>query len=654
MASAKQQPLAKRARTGDGSDSAASNMAMRLPLAPQAKAQGLSKREAEAVLHKHDNTTTPYGDLITVLELTDEDGQTIKVHSLNPFAFLSHVASVSAVAFGFLAQWLANKECRLAFYCDGVTPGNVLRPDLGRHFEAIYWTFLELPSWFRSKVDLGWFPCCYIEPKYVNKVPGGMAAVAKMIVNEFFPEDPLRFNFQRTGVLIKHEGVSHMIRGIFGCWLADEKAIKEIVSCKGASGTKPCVCCLNVVNRTVPRAGDYLVHVSCPDQSLFVKQTVESLTHMATDLQAKKGVIGVGQFERLEQLYGLAYIPQAIIFDPYTRSVVRFPDTVFWDWMHCLVASGGVAQFQVNEFLLRLKADGISLKNVDDFADKVIVPPCWQKLTKTFFRDRTVEGSGHHLRAFASEMLTAIAILGIFVDAVVRPAGNHDHHVRCFDDLRSIVFALRTDDEVHTMMPELRRRLESHHVAFQVLYPQCVKPKVHYFKHCLDCIEKFKCNLSCFAPERKHKSAKQTANFSYNKIGQSMLTREIHTLLDLWQAPTSFVPCKLGRVLKMPEWLETLFHGAAQAPAEASATISTTKGTVNAGDLVWVGSSLCKMQLGIRVPAGGIDYFKVVLAPLKRLPTGEWSPEVDSPIVVDTDAVSGTLCHCIVNGKVFF
>ena len=106
--------------------------------------------------------------------------------------------------------------------------------------------------------------------------------------------------------------------------------------------------------------------------------------------------------------------------------------------------------------------------------------------------------------------------------------------------------------------------------------------------------------------------------------------------------------------MKTPEWLETLFHGAAQAPAEASATISTTKGTVNAGDLVWVGSSLCKMQLGIRVPVGGIDYFKVVVAPLKRLRTGEWSPEVDSPIVVDTDAVSSTLCHCIVNGKWFF
>ena len=135
--------MGKRRRVGDGSDSAAKHMAMRLPLAPQAKAQGISKREAERLLHKNDNITTPYGDLITVLELTDEDGQPIKVHSLNPFAFLSHVASVSVAAFSFLAQHLANKDCRLAFYCDGVTPGNVLRPDLGRHFEAIYWTLLE-------------------------------------------------------------------------------------------------------------------------------------------------------------------------------------------------------------------------------------------------------------------------------------------------------------------------------------------------------------------------------------------------------------------------------------------------------------------------------------------------------------------------------
>jgi hypothetical protein len=204
MACAKQQPLAKRSRLGAGSDSV--HLAMRQPLAPQAKAQGLSKRVAERELHKHDKITTPYGDLVTVVELTDEDGQTLKVNTLNPFAFLSHVASVSVAAFNFLAQWLANKECRLAFYCDGVTPGNVLRPDLGRHFEAIYWTFLELPSWFRSKVDVGWFPFCYIESKYIHKVPGGMAAVTKMVVKQFFSADELGFNFQRTGVLIKHGG----------------------------------------------------------------------------------------------------------------------------------------------------------------------------------------------------------------------------------------------------------------------------------------------------------------------------------------------------------------------------------------------------------------------------------------------------------------
>jgi hypothetical protein len=68
MACAKQQPLAKRSRLGDGSNSAATHIAMRLPLAPQAKAQGISKRVAERELHKHDNITTPYGDLITVLE----------------------------------------------------------------------------------------------------------------------------------------------------------------------------------------------------------------------------------------------------------------------------------------------------------------------------------------------------------------------------------------------------------------------------------------------------------------------------------------------------------------------------------------------------------------------------------------------------------
>lgn len=142
------------------------------------------------------------------------------------------------------------------------------------------------------------------------------------------------------------------------------------------------------------------------------------------------------------------------------------------------------------------------------------MPP---KIDANFFQDRIVSKASAHIKAFASEMLTAIAILGIFVDAVVRPMGILRPHVDCFDKLREIVGVLGKGDEACSNVGILKIKLQEHHVRFQGLYPNCIKPKLHYLKHAIDGLEKFGCNLNCFAPERKHKEAKAIAAYSFNK-----------------------------------------------------------------------------------------------------------------------------------------
>jgi len=494
-------------------------------------AQGISRYAAGRDLHKNDDVTTPYGELFGVLEVVGMDEKSCKINFLNPFAFLWHVASTCEHIARFLTDCLAMKCCRLAFYCDGVKPGNVLRPDKGRSFEAFYWTILELPSWFRARVQVGWFPFAFIERSVVDNIAGGMGHLARLVLETFFPVDPLSPNFE-TGILLKCGGQEHLIRGRFGCWLADERALKDVVSCKGSSGYKPCVCCMNVVGRTIPSAGGNLVHYTSPNVSAFVKQTEETLAHMARDLESKSSGLSKARFGELEKFYGIGYNPHAILFHPRCRALAKFPDSVFWDWMHCLVASGGVAQYQCNRLLLVFRGGGLPLKDVDQFARQVSVPRTWQRLRNTFYEDRTVEGDDAHMKAFASEMLTAIAILGIFIDAVVRPMGAFSEHIKCFDDLRSIVFSLKSGDAVFKVLPELRRRLASHHVRFLALYEECAKPKLHYLKHCIDCIERHQCNLNCFGTERKNKLPKNIAGFTYNRIGKALLKR----LGDSWSA----------------------------------------------------------------------------------------------------------------------
>ena len=50
-------------------------------------------------------------------------------------------------------------SCNLVLYMDKTTPGQVTRPDPGRSFHAVYFTILELPEWFRTRV-MGWWTLC--------------------------------------------------------------------------------------------------------------------------------------------------------------------------------------------------------------------------------------------------------------------------------------------------------------------------------------------------------------------------------------------------------------------------------------------------------------------------------------------------------------
>jgi len=47
--------------------------------------------------------------------------------------------------------------------------------------------------------------------------------------------------------------------------------------------------------------------------------------------------------------------------------------------------------------------------------------------------------------------------------------------------------------------------VRQHHEYMLRFHSNLLKPKIHYTKHCVACIRSFGRNLSCFAPERKHK-----------------------------------------------------------------------------------------------------------------------------------------------------
>ena len=155
---------------------------------------------------------------------------------------------------------------------------------------------------------------------------------------------------------------------------------------------------------------------------------------------------------------------------------------------------------------------------------------CWiHEPKEKVFQDRVVNKAGAHIRAFANEMLSAIVLLGLFLDVVVAPMKNTalEDHLACFTLLVCMVAILQKGDIKNIWI--LRTAMHSHHILFSMLYPECVKTKLHIGQHIADCWEYWGVLLSCFAPERKHKLMKAVMRFAYRRACRTTLAYVIRS-----------------------------------------------------------------------------------------------------------------------------
>jgi hypothetical protein len=170
-------------------------------------------------------------------------------------------------------------------------------------------------------------------------------------------------------------------------------------------------------------------------------------------------------------------------------------------------------------------------KQVDEFATQVVLLSTWSRLTKTFFPGRIVYNQDKHIQAFASEVITALSMLGLLVEVVLQPSGVLLEHVACVYHLLSIVGAMKSGEYACYRLGDVRLLHQLHHTAYSAFYPECLQPNIHYVKHCVDCVDTFKCIWHCFGPERKRMDANNAARYAF--------TRLVYTFFgDILQAET--------------------------------------------------------------------------------------------------------------------
>ena len=99
-----------------------------------------NRKLAQAELCEVAGTVTEYGTVCRESTVNGEAGQ-LTIYHVSPFALLMHATEKSRLFSVFLARIVnaaPDNLLDIVFYLDKATPGNALRPDLGRAREAIY------------------------------------------------------------------------------------------------------------------------------------------------------------------------------------------------------------------------------------------------------------------------------------------------------------------------------------------------------------------------------------------------------------------------------------------------------------------------------------------------------------------------------------
>lgn len=569
---------------------------------------------------------TPYGPMVKTMTL---HGHAIPY--ICPFALLWRLTHASA-SFAALLHSRIGSMGRVCLYVDEVMPGNGLRPDHGRGFYSFLWLFLEYPDWLRSS-SFGWHDLLVVKTSVVKEIPGGISAFVTEVLRMFWGADDESYNLQRLGVRVAGPQAPYVLRASFGVFLVDERAEKAITSVKGSSGGKPCMSCRNVVGRIDAAAVTApFRHFSVPGLAGCELQTTATFNADLDYLRAQHGVVHVpGQpsFKEMTQALGIAFDAHSL---PYSdmRGCARIPETRYCDWMHNLCASGGVVQYQVNQFCLALETAGLSIEHLDEFQQACRAPHTNQKLRSTFFQDRVRRSPAGHIKAFASEILTVVVILELFCDLVLRPTGVMAEHVSLVRTMSMVLQILRMGDGAVRHARVLADLLLAYHTEFLALMPECCKPKLHYVHHTPGQIERHRVNLSCFGPERKHQMNKQALNYIYRHMEVALTRRNVDNMVGLAQEATTFQPIRLLGTLHRFKATDkgypvvTLKFGEALADrAQRSISAKFARGSIHRKDVILWGDGV-NVRIGSAVSFLCIGQFNIVVVNVFAAREGKW------------------------------
>ena len=184
----------------------------------------------------------------------------------------------------------------------------------------------------------------------------------------------------------------------FGFIIADEDALRQIWSAKGASGTFPCMECWNVCGvgpkSLVTDNQGVLVAISCTDFSKFRRKTNAGVWQQVDELAAVAAAAGpAARLIALEKKYGLNHNPHGLLLNVTLRNIVKPVDHTTHDPTHCYY-SNGIGTLEINKMLKPLLALGVAFVDIQAYLSVWLLPKSQRNFGKPpewFSKSRTAK-----------------------------------------------------------------------------------------------------------------------------------------------------------------------------------------------------------------------------------------------------------------------
>ena len=440
----------------------------------------------------------------------------------------------------------------LILYHDEITAGNALRADNRRKIVAVYWSFREFGLALRS--ELAWMPVACIRHTKVQEVTGGLSAVVAALMRRFFL-GPAALS---VGVVVALRTGPTLVIARMGFMILDEAALKATFDFKGASGTKPCACCKNVISKSsdlvINDPTNYLVDISESNHSNFDLLSDEDIWRLYDVLEAQKPILGAGAFDQLERACGITWNQHGLLADRALRAQVKPSSSILYETMHSYFAHGAAA-VEMHLFIGACSAElGLKFEHFEVFcsADWKMAKTAHKLNPAVLWSANREKASSDSYKGMATELLQIFPLVRHFADTIVENTGRIRNQLQSFRAMSDIVVCLQTLKR-RSAIPEagcqeLELLQRAHMRAFMAAYGQDeFKPKHHFCMHVPSQLRRHGMLFDAFTLERKHRTIKRHACNIVNTSGDYEWSVLMKSVAEQFTAmPGSFADSLIG------------------------------------------------------------------------------------------------------------